>query len=498
MRAPPTTASAAASDRSSEASAGSSASPRSVARGAEAAGAGPPGYGPYAAGSVVVASMIGTGVFTSLGFQLIEIQSTFPLLLLWVVGGAAAFCGAVSYAELGAAIPRSGGEYAFLSRVYHPAAGFVSGWVSATIGFAAPTALAAITFGTYLASVFPALSPPWLGGGLVTVLACVHATTYRRSSRFQRAFTTVKVVLIGAFCAAGAVLAPDPQPVSLLPTPGDWRIVFGGSFAVSLVYVSYAYTGWNAATYLSGELRNPQRTLPQVLAGGTLLVAILYTALNYAFLRAAPMAEMEGKVEVGYVAASHLFGSAGAAVMGVVLALLLVSTVSAMIMAGPRVLQAIGDDHRFFRPLARTNRHGIPAVAVLVQAGLALLFVVTASFEAVLVFSGFILALNSLAAVAGVFVLRLREPDLKRPYRTWGFPVTPLVYIGLTTWTLAFLLRTRPEEAWAGLALVAAGLALYWATGRNRVRQSDGRRHREREGNSGAPSTARVSRPKKK
>lgn len=426
------------------------------------------GYGPYAAASVVVANMIGTGVFTSLGFQLVEIQSTFPLLLLWVVGGAAAFCGAVSYAELGAAIPRSGGEYAFLSRIYHPAAGFVSGWISATIGFAAPTALAAVTFGTYLAAVFPSLSPPWLATGLIASLAAVHATNYRRSSLLQQGFTTVKVALVAAFCLAGAFLAADPQPVALLPASGDGKLVFGAPFAVSLVYVSYAYTGWNAATYLSGELRNPRRTLPRVLAGGTLLVAILYTALNYAFLRAAPVAELVGKVEVGHVAASHLFGPVGAAATSVVLALLLVSTASAMIMAGPRVLHAIGCDHALFRPLARTNRCGIPAVAVLVQSGLALLFVLTASFETVLVFSGFVLALNSLAAVAGVFVLRLRAPGLARPYRAWGYPVAPLAYMGLTAWTLAYLLRERPEEAWAGLALVAAGLALYGVAGRRK------------------------------
>lgn len=410
--------------------------------------------------------MIGTGVFTSLGFQLLEIRSTFPLLMLWVVGGAAAFCGAVSYAELGAAIPRSGGEYAFLSRIFHPAAGFVSGWVSATVGFAAPTALAAMTFGAYLAAVFPFLSPPWLATGLIASLAAVHATNYRRSSLLQRGFTTVKVVLVAAFCLAGAFLAPDPQPVSLRPAPGDGQLVFGASFAVSLIYVSYAYTGWNAATYLTGELRNPRRTLPRVLAGGTLLVAVLYTALNYAFLRAAPASELVGKVEVGHVAASHLFGPAGAAATSIVLALLLVSTASAMIMAGPRVLHAIGCDHALFRPLARTHRSGIPTVAVLAQSGLALLFVLTASFETVLVFSGFVLALNSLTAVAGVFVLRWREPGLERPYRAWGYPVTPLVYMGLTAWTLAYLLRTRPEEAWAGLALVAAGLALYGAAAR--------------------------------
>ena len=436
--------------------------------GPAAPGAARRGYGPWAAASVVVANMIGTGVFTSLGFQLVEIQSTFPLLLLWVVGGAAAFCGAVSYAELGAAIPRSGGEYAFLSRIYHPAAGFVSGWISATIGFAAPTALAAITFGAYLSAVFPSLSPPWLAAGLIASLAAVHSTNYRRSSLLQQGFTSVKVALVAAFCLAGAFLAGDPQPVALLPAPGDGRIVFGAPFAVSLIYVSYAYTGWNAATYLSGELQDPRRTLPRVLAGGTLLVAVLYTALNYAFLRAAPIAALEGKVEVGHVAASHLFGPVAGAATSVVLALLLVSTVSAMIMAGPRVLHAVGCDHALFRPLARTNRHGIPAVAVLVQSGMALLFVLGSSFETVLVFSGFVLALNSLTAVAGVFVLRLREPGIARPYRAWGYPFTPLAYLGLTAWTLAYVLRTRPEEAWAGLALAAAGLALYGVAGRRK------------------------------
>ena len=418
-------------------------------------------YSPYAATAVVVANMIGTGVFTSLGFQLLDLQSTFPLLLLWAVGGAAAFCGAVSYAELGAAIPRSGGEYTFLSRIYHPVVGLVSGWISATIGFAAPTALAAITFGTYLASVFPSLSPTWLGAGLVVMVTGVHATTYRSSSLFQRGFTTVKVVLIAAFCVAAAALADPPQPVSVLPVAGDGALVFSGAFAVSLIYVSYAYTGWNAATYLTGELADPQRALPRVLGGGTLLVMVLYVGLNYAFLRAAPMEAMAGRVEVGYVAATHAFGPAGAAIMGVTLALLLVSTVSAMVMAGPRVLQVIGEDYTFFRRLSRTNRDGIPAVAILTQATLTLAFIVTASFETILVFAGFTLGLNSLLAVGGVFVLRVREPHTERPYRVWGFPFTPLVYIGLTLCTLAYIAMDRPAEALMAVPLIASGLVVY-------------------------------------
>ena len=424
------------------------------------------GYGFHAAAAVVVANMIGTGVFTSLGFQLETIQSTFPLLLLWVVGGAAAFCGAITYAELGAAIRRSGGEYTFLGRIYHPAAGFVSGWISATVGFAAPTALAAITFGTYLASVFPALSPTWLAAGLVAAAAWVHSRNYGASSLFQRGFTTAKVILIAAFCAAALFLVDAPQPVTLLPSPGDAELVFGGAFAVSLIYVSYAYTGWNAATYLTGELHNPARTLPRVLAGGTLLVMVLYFALNYVFLRAAPMAELEGRLEVGHIAAMHIFGPLGADIMGVTLAVLLVSTVSAMVMAGPRVLQVIGEDYPAFRWLERRNRAGIPAVAILTQAALSLLFIFSASFEAILVFSGFTLGLNSLLTVAGIFVLRAREPELERPYRAWGYPVTPVVYLVLTSWTLLYILLDRPTHGLIGLGLIAAGLVFYWVAGR--------------------------------
>lgn len=427
----------------------------------DAARASKKGYGPYAATSVVVANMIGTGVFTSLGFQLLDIRSTFPLLLLWVVGGAAAFCGALSYAELGAAIPRSGGEYTFLSRVYHPAVGFVSGCVSATVGFSAPTALAAITFGSYLASVFPSLSPSWTGAGLVVAMAAVHVTDHRNSGLFQSGFTTVKVGLILAFCLAAATMVEQPQPVSLVPAAGDGRLVFGGAFAVSLIYVSYAYTGWNAATYLTGELENPRRTIPRVLGVGTLLVTVLYVALNWSFLRAAPMDEMAGRIEIGYVAATHMFGPAGAAIMAVTLALLLVSTVSAMVIAGPRVLQVIGEDYPLFRRLGRRKANGIPAVAILAQTGLTLVFALTASFEAVLVFTGFILGLNSFLTVAGLFVLRIREPRLERPYRAWGYPVTPLLYLALTGWTLVFIARDRPVEALVAAGCIAGGLALY-------------------------------------
>jgi APA family basic amino acid/polyamine antiporter len=419
--------------------------------------------------AVVIANMVGTGVFTSLGFQLLDIRSGFVLLMLWAVGGVVAVCGAMTYAELGAALPRSGGEYNFLARIYHPAAGFVSGWVSATIGFAGPTALAAMTFAAYATSAFPAAGDPWsrklLAVGLVILLTAVHASNRRNSGGLQVVFTILKVGVIASFCVAAVVVVDQPQPLRFLPSPGDGALLASGAFAVSLIYVSYAYTGWNAATYLSSELEDPQRTLPRILMIGTLLVMLLYVALNYVFLKVAPMDAMVGKVEVGYIAAEAAFGEVGGRFTGFVLALLLVSTVSAMTLAGPRVLQVIGEDFRALRWLSRTNSSGIPAVAIVTQSSLAVLFILTSSFESVLVFAGFTLALNSFATVLGVFVLRWRQPELPRPYRTFGYPVTPLVYLLLTAWTLAFVLLNKPVEGLFGIALIAAGLLFYRLSG---------------------------------
>lgn len=415
--------------------------------------------------AVVIANMVGTGVFTSLGFQLLDLRSGFVLLMLWVVGGVAAVCGAMTYAELGAALPRSGGEYNFLSRIYHPAAGFVSGWVSATIGFAGPTALAAMTFAAYATSIIPGGTSDWLekalACGLVIVLTIVHSSNRRNSGGLQVLFTILKVAVILAFCIFGYFLVDAPQPVTFLPVAGDGKLLTSAAFAVSLIYVSYAYTGWNAATYLSSELENPQKTLPLILLSGTLIVMLMYVGLNFTFLYVAPMNDMVGQVEVGYIAAEAAFGDLGGRFTGLVMATLLISTVSAMTIAGPRVLLVIGEDFPSMRRLARTNSDGVPATAILFQSSLAILFILTSSFESVLVFAGFILALNSFVTVLGIFVLRLRQPDLPRPYRTFAYPLPPLIYLALTGWTLTFVLINRPAEAFIALGVIGAGLIFY-------------------------------------
>ncbi|MEM7762571.1 MAG: amino acid permease [Pseudomonadota bacterium] len=417
-------------------------------------------FRPRAAASIVIANMVGTGVFTSLGFQLADIQSGFVLMMLWAIGGVIAFCGAMSYAELGAALPRSGGEYNFLGEIYHPAAGFVSGWVSATVGFAGPTALAAITFATYLGSAFPAVPQTPAAVALVAILTLVHATNRNASGNVQVAFTALKIALIIIFCALAFVLVPEPQSVTFAPQTGDLALMTGGAFAVSLIYVSYAYTGWNVATYLSAELENPQRNLPLVLGAGTLLVIVLYLALNYIFLYVAPIDDMVGKVEIGYIAADNAFGDIGAKVMGVVLALLLISTVSAMIIAGPRVYQAIGQDYAVFAWLARTNRYGVPAMAIYLQGVITITFILTSPFEYILLFSGFTLALNTFAAVAGLFVLRVTQPELLRPFKAWGYPITPLIFLGLTGWTLWYVLIDDSQGTLFGLGAGELGLVV--------------------------------------
>lgn len=420
--------------------------------------------------AVVIANMIGTGVFTSLGFQLLDIQSGFAILLLWALGGLIAVCGSMTYAELGSALPRSGGEYNFLTEIYHPSAGFISGWISATIGFSAPTALAAITFSTYLMTIFPEINNDWLrkiiACSLIVILAFIHSNNRKSSGGLQMIFTVMKVGVIILFCFGAILFAKNIQPVSFSPNSNDISTIFSGSFAVSLIYVSYAYTGWNAATYLSGEIERPQKYLPLILISGTTTVTGLYILLNFVFLSVAPIEDMQGKIEIGFIAAQSAFGGSVANFTGLVLSLLLISTVSAMTIAGPRVLQVIGEDFKVLNILSRKRKDGIPSTAIYIQSLIAIIFILSSSFESILVFAGFTLALNSFVTVIAVFVLRSKQPNLPRPYKTFGYPFTPLIYLALTGWTLYFVIINRPIEVLFSLGIILSGLIFYYISNR--------------------------------
>jgi APA family basic amino acid/polyamine antiporter len=412
------------------------------------------------AAAIVVADMVGVGVFTSLGFQVSGIPSGFSILLLWTVGGVVALCGVFSYGELGAMFPRSSGEYNFLSRAYHPAFGFLAGWVSATIGFAAPVALAAMAFGQYATSVFPDAPPLLLAFAVVWLVSIVQLTGVRHSSTFQLISTVLKVLLIVAFLIAG-VLSSAKQPVSFAPTAADFGHITSAPFAIGLVFVMYSFSGWNAATYIIGELRMPQRNLPRAMLMGTVIVLFLYVALNTVFLLTAPMSELAGQLQVASVSGRHIFGDVGGRIVAAMICIGLISSISAMMWIGPRVTMTIGEDIPAFRLFSFRSTSGAPAYAILFQLAVATLMLFTQSFEKVLDFIQFALLFCSFFTVLGVIKLRITRPDLPRPYRAWGYPVTPVVFLLVTGFMMYYLLTERPLQAFLGMLIMISGLAIY-------------------------------------
>ena len=415
--------------------------------------------------SIVIANIIGTGIFTSLGFQLADIQSGFALLMLWVIGGIAALCGALCYGELAAALPRSGGEYHFLSEIYHPALGFMAGFVSATVGFAAPVALAGMAFGTYFNGVFGVGSPLVLSFIVVWLVTAFHLGNLQVGSAFQNFSTLVKLLLIAALIGAG-FFVPSKQPISFLPAAGDTTSILSGAFAVALVYVMYSYSGWNAAAYITGEIQRPEKNVPRSLLAGTAVVIVLYVLINAVFLVTTPAEQLKGQLQVALIAGKHIFGENGGRLAGAVICLGLVAAISSMMWIGPRVTMSMGEDHWLLRLLGRKNKHGIPTNAVLLQLLIVNLLLLTRSFEDVVRYTQFSLLLCSLLAVLGVMVLRFTRPDLARPYRVWTYPVPPLVFSLITIWMMFYLLRTHTFESLAGLGTALLGLLLYFSTGK--------------------------------
>jgi APA family basic amino acid/polyamine antiporter len=402
--------------------------------------------------------MVGTGIFTSLGFQVGDIPSHPAIMILWALGGVLALCGALCYAELSAALPRSGGEYHFLGQIYHPSVGLMAGLVSIVVGFAAPVALSAMAFGSYLQGVFPAVSPLAASVSVVVFVTLFHLRDLRVSSVFQIFFTVLKIGLV-LFLIAALFAAPATAPATSAP----WgSYLFTAPFAVSLMFTLYAYSGWNAATYILGEVRTPERVIPRALAAGTLLVMLLYLGLNAAFLHAAPTTALAGKLNVAQVAAESVFGASGGRMVAGVIALGLISAISAMVWAGPRVAMVIGEDYpRAFGWLRVRTAAGIPAIAVAAQSVLTLVLLLTSTFEQILVYTQFALLACSFLAVLGVMVYRRTQPDLPRPFRVPLYPLTPLLFLAISAFAMVYTASAKPFEALCGALTLVAGLGIY-------------------------------------
>ncbi|KPQ01106.1 MAG: serine/threonine exchanger SteT [Bacteroidetes bacterium HLUCCA01] len=423
------------------------------------------------AGSLVVANMVGTGVFTSLGYQVVDIHNTWSIIWIWVLGMILALCGAVSYAELATHVKRSGGEYAFLTHVYHPLPGFLSGWVSLFVGFAAPVALAAMAFHGYT-HMYTGMNGTVVAVAIILIIALIHSFSIRQSSLLQNGTTVLKVILILLLIAAGFYISPSE---SALLWDDSWKPeLFTSAFAVSLLYVTYSYSGWNAATYITEEIENPGRNIPIAILGGTLFVGLIYIALNLVFLRHNPLEALQGNLEIGQLTGTALFGQAGGRWMSVAIGVMLISSISAMTWAGPRVVQVMARDYKALNWLRTMPGSEVPVRAIWFQAAIACLYVLTGTFEQVLIYSGLILQFFASLAVSAVVVIRVQasasSDNIHQSvvFKSPLYPIPQIVFLFVSVWFMGFLVFIRPAEVIAGLIVLAVGTAFWWFTQRAR------------------------------
>ena len=432
------------------------------------------------AAALVVSNMIGTGIFTTTGFLAGDLGRPSLVLGVWFAGGVVAVAGCLAYAELGINFPRSGGEYVYLRQAWGPAWGFASGWVSFFAGFSAPIAAGALAFSEYLGQLVPSLSlqtsgkatavPAWLHLGrgqllalvVIAIFAVVNILGLPLAAKLQNTLTALKLGILTLFLALAFAMGKGHWSNFALAAPRTASHGLGAQFAVSLIFVMYAYSGWNAATYVAEEIKAPERTLPRALLAGTSVVALVYLALNVAFIYALPVASLQGVIRVAAAAASALFGARAGSVFSGVMAAAILSCVSAMVVVGPRVYYAMAQDGCFFPGAARVDpRRQTPVQAILYQAIASGLMVLTGTFEVLIIYIGFTLVLFAALATAGLFRVRDRPGWKRLPAVSWGYPLVPSLFILASLWMLAYTLVLRPRASLLGLLTVASGAAVY-------------------------------------
>ncbi|MCA0131696.1 APC family permease [Winogradskyella alexanderae] len=409
--------------------------------------------------ALVVANMIGTGAFTSLGFQLEDIQNPTTILILWSLGGVIALSGAFSYSEIGSQIQNSGGEYAFLSKLFHPLVGYLSGWISITVGFAAPIALSAIAFVAYFP--FFNLNPKWTSIVLIALVTAIHTKSLTVSSKFQNISTFLKVALILILIGIGLFTEVSSNDVATFDS-FDFSELLSPAFAIALIYVSYSYSGWNAAAYIIEEIHNPRKSLPIALIGGTLIVTLLYTLLQFIFLKHVPLNELKGQLDVGNITMNKILGEYYGSLFGLAISLLLISGISAMVWVGSRVTSSIAKDYKFWH-VFKTKENQLPNRALWFQFLICGLLIITGTFEQILIYCGVLLTISSMVTVIGVFKLRYKKGSYsKSGYKSPIFPVFQIIYILLSLWMIFYAFLNKPIESLFGFTNLVLGLLTYF------------------------------------
>ncbi|MFM7194166.1 MAG: APC family permease [Bacteroidota bacterium] len=409
---------------------------------------------------LVIANMVGTGVFTSLGYQVGPVPSAFAIIILWGMGGVVALCGALSYAELATTLKRSGGEYLFLSKIFHPAVGFLSGWTSMMVGFAGAVSAVALAIGEYSHRLL-GLPVQLVAVAAIVLVTIIHLFGVRTGGIAQNIFTGFKLSLILFFCISPLFMEVEGSGVSVMPSAGDWNIILSSGWAVSLVFVVYAYSGWNAASYIAGNMENPARNLPRALFTGTLVVMVIYLALNAMFMYVADFGELDGKNDIGNIVSEKLFGPSVALVFSGLFSVALLSTLSAMTIAGPRVGEAMGEDYPALRFFSRRNRFDMPWPAIVFQSAWSVMLVLVSSFKEIIQYISVSLSWFTLFSVIGLFFLRGKINASDRVFSVPFYPVTPLIFIVATVWMIGYVTWSDPSVILYSLATVGLGFILF-------------------------------------
>ena len=426
--------------------------------------------------NMVIANMIGTGIFTSLGYQVLPapdgIPDPFAILFIWLLGGIIALCGATVYGEIATTINESGGEYTFLSRIFHPLLGFMSGWISIFIGFSAAIAALAIATGEYFAPIIGVekdtniLEIPFtnfFGAVMIAVVSSIHLRGVKFGGLFQNYATYIKLGLIFVFLLLPFIFSSnfEPAEISFLPTENSWNTITSQSFAYALVYVMFAYSGWNASSYIVGSLENPKKNLPFSLVIGTIVVTVLYILLNFVFMYTSSFSDLAGQADIGNVVAKKILGPEISLFFSGVFSFALISGLSAMFIAGPRVIEAMGKDYKIFKILGKRSEKGTPNTAILVLMVISIVLALPLKFEILIQFTGFTLTIFSLLTVAGIFVLRYKKMHGENTVKAWGYPLTPLVFLALSLWLIYFFVTQKPEIVWWFLISISPAVLIY-------------------------------------
>jgi APA family basic amino acid/polyamine antiporter len=423
--------------------------------------------GIFTAGCLLVSNVVGSGIFTTTGFMARDLGDPWLILAIWLFGALLALAGALSYSELGTALPVAGGEYAYLRRAYGPLVGFLSGWTSFTIGFSAAIAAGAMSFASYLLQIIPFHSEngPLSTGialTLIWVVTAFHLAGAGSGGFLQRLLTILNIGAILILVLGVLMLGKGNWSHFSLSAP-DITPGFGATM-VSLIFVTYAYSGWNAAAYVAGEIVDPGRTIPRAMIGGTLFVGLLYLVVNGIYLYALPVTEL-GQPPILPVAnkvAATMLGSTGTLVVTVLLCLSIAGAVSAMVWAGPRVYYAMAQDGLIPSLFAKTpGIQQAPINSILLQSLWASVLILSGSFERLVIYSGTVLMIFNALAVGALLILRRQEPTLPRPYRTPLYPFVPAFYLLVSTVIVGVALYERPVEGGLGIATVLAGTPLY-------------------------------------